>query len=57
MKKSSMRLLDSSLTEEALRWFRGLPDIHITSYEYFSKSFKNRWTTKKYNGMLLAQFN
>jgi hypothetical protein len=53
----AMKLLASSLTEEALRWFRGLPNNHITSYEYFSKLFKSRWTTKKDNGMLVAQFN
>jgi hypothetical protein len=53
-----MRLLASSLIEEALRWFIGLLDNHVTSYEDFSKLFKNRWTTKKDNGMkLVAQFN
>jgi hypothetical protein len=45
------------LTEHAQRWFRGLPDNHIASYEDFTKLFKNRWTTKKDNGMLVAQFN
>jgi hypothetical protein len=53
----AMRLLASSLTEDAQRWFRGIPDNHITSYEDFSKLFKNRWTTKKDNVMLVAQFN
>jgi hypothetical protein len=53
----SMRLLASSLTEDAWRWFRGIPDNCIASYEYFSKLFKNRWTMKKDNGMLVAQFN
>jgi hypothetical protein len=56
-KDVAIRLLASSLTEEALRWFRGLPDNHLTSYEYFSKLFKSKWTTKKDNGMLVAQFN
>jgi hypothetical protein len=53
----AMKLLASSLTEDAQRWFRGIPDNHIASYEDFSKLFKNRWTTKKDNGMLVAQFN
>jgi len=53
----AMRLLTSSLIEESLIWFRGLPDNHITSYEYFSKSFKRRWKMKKDNGILVAYFN
>ena len=53
----AMKLLASSLTEEALSWFRGLPDNHLTSYEDFAKLFKRRWTTKKDSGMLVAQFN
>jgi hypothetical protein len=53
----AMKLLASSLTEEALRWFRGLPDNHIASYEYVSKLFKSRWTTKKDNVMFVAQLN
>jgi hypothetical protein len=53
----SMRLLASYLTEHSERWFIGLPDNHITYYEDFTKLFKNIWTTKKYNGMLVAQFN
>jgi hypothetical protein len=53
----AMKLLASSLIEDAQRWFRGLPDNHIASYEDFSKLFKNRWTMKKDNGMLVAQFN
>jgi hypothetical protein len=36
------------------RWFKGL---HVTYYEDFSKLFKNRWTKKKDNKMLVAQFN
>jgi hypothetical protein len=52
-----MKLLASSLTKDAHRWFRGLPDNHIASYEDFSMLFKNRWTTKKDNGMLIVQFN
>jgi hypothetical protein len=51
----AMKLLASSLSEEALRWFRGLPDNHITSYEDFSKLFESRWKTKKDIGMLVAQ--
>jgi hypothetical protein len=53
----AMRLLASYLTEDAQRWFKRLPDNHIASYEDFSKLFKNIWTTKKDNGMLVAQFN
>jgi hypothetical protein len=43
----AIRLLASSLTKDAQRWFRGIPDNHVASYEYFSKLFKNIWTTKK----------
>jgi hypothetical protein len=32
-----MKLLASSLTKDAQRWFRGLPDNHIASYEDFAK--------------------
>jgi hypothetical protein len=53
----AMRLFDSSLTEEALDWFRGIPDNHLTSYEYFSNLFKRIWSTKKDGGTLVAQFN
>jgi hypothetical protein len=52
-----MRLLASYFTEDAQRWFRGLPNNHVASYEYFAKLFKKRWTMKKDNGMLVAQFN
>jgi hypothetical protein len=52
-----MRLLDSSLTKESLSWFRGLPENHLTSYGYFSKLFKSRWSMKKDSGMLVSQFN
>jgi hypothetical protein len=53
----AMRLLTSSLTKEALDWFRVLPNNHLTSYEYFSNLFKRRWSTKKEGGMLRSQFN
>jgi hypothetical protein len=56
-KDVAMRLLASSLTEEALDWFKGLLDNHLTSYEDFAKLFKNRWSTKKDGGMLVTQFN
>jgi hypothetical protein len=36
-----MRLFTSSLTEEALDWFKGLPDNHITTYDDFSNLFKS----------------
>jgi len=53
----AMKLLASSLTEDDQKWFRGLPDKHIASYEDFSKLFKNIWKTKKDHGMIVAQFN
>jgi hypothetical protein len=53
----AMKLFASSLTEEALDWFRGLPDNHLTSYEAFANLFKNRWSTKADGGTLGAQFN
>jgi hypothetical protein len=31
----AIKLFSSSLTEEALDWFRGLPDNHLTSYDDF----------------------
>jgi hypothetical protein len=42
----SMRLFASSLTEEALDWFRGLPVNHIMTYDVFSTLFKRRWSRK-----------
>jgi hypothetical protein len=53
----AMKLLATSLTEDAQRWFKGLPDNHLASYEYFTKLFKRRWETKKDSGMLMTQFN
>jgi hypothetical protein len=53
----AMRLLSMSLTEYAQRWFIGLPDDHLASYNDFAKLLTNRWSTKKDSGMLLAQFN
>jgi len=41
---ASMRLFSSSLTKEALEWFRGLPENHLTSYEDISNLFKRRWS-------------
>jgi hypothetical protein len=35
-------LFTSSLTEEALDWFKGLLDNHITTYDSFSTLFKSR---------------
>jgi hypothetical protein len=55
--RMAMKLFASSLTEEALDWFRGLPDNHLMSYEAFSNLFKSRWSTKIDGGMLGAQFN
>jgi hypothetical protein len=45
------------LTEEALDWFKGLPDNHITSYDAFSNLFKSRWSRKADGGTLGTQFN
>jgi hypothetical protein len=50
----SMTLLASYLTKYSQRWFKGIPNNHLACYEDFSKLFKNRWTTKKYNGILVA---
>jgi hypothetical protein len=43
----AMKLLATSLDEDAKKWFKGFPDNHLQSYEAFTKLFKNRWTTKK----------
>jgi hypothetical protein len=48
----AMRLFTSSLTEEALYWFRGLPDNHITTYDAFFSLFKSRWLRKEDGGTL-----
>jgi hypothetical protein len=53
----AMILFTSSLTEEALDWFRGLRDNHLTSYEASANLFKSRWSTKKDGGTLGAQFS
>jgi hypothetical protein len=53
----TMRLLATSLTEDAQRWFNGLPDNHLATYENFVKLFKGRWLVKKDNKMLMIQFN
>jgi hypothetical protein len=52
----AMRLFASSLTKEALDWFKGLPDNHITTYDAFSL-FKRRWSRKADGGTLGTQFN
>jgi hypothetical protein len=53
----AMRLFSSSLIEEALDWFKGLPDNHIMSYHAFSNLFKSRWS-KKIDGETLGnEFN
>jgi hypothetical protein len=53
----AMKLFVSSLTEEALEWFRGLPNNHLTSYETFSNLFQDRWSTTTNSETLGAQFN
>jgi hypothetical protein len=39
----AMRIFASSLTEEALDWFKGIPNNHITTYDAFSTLFKRKW--------------
>jgi hypothetical protein len=53
----AMKLFTSSLTEEALDWFKGLPDNHITTYDAFSTLFKSKWSRKEDGGTLATQFN
>ena len=53
----AMKLLATSLTEDAQRWFDNLPDNHLTTYEDFAKLFKIKWSLNKENGMLMNQFN
>jgi hypothetical protein len=53
----SMRLFASSLIEEALDWFKGLPNNHITNYDSFSTLFKGTWSRKADGGTLGTQFN
>jgi hypothetical protein len=53
----AMKLLASSLTEDAQRWFKGIPENNVASYEGFANLFKGRWTTKKEKRMLVTQFN
>jgi hypothetical protein len=53
----AMKLFTSSLTEEALDWFKGFPDNHITSYDVFSNLLKSRWSRKANGGTLGTQFN
>jgi hypothetical protein len=48
----AMRLFASSLTEEALDWFKRLLDNQITTYDAFSSLFKGRWSKKPNGGTL-----
>jgi len=48
-----MKLLSTSLTYNAQRWFKCLHDNHLPTYEYFVKLFKNIWETKKDSKMLM----
>ena len=50
----AMRLLDTSLSEDAQRWFKGLLGNHLASFEYFAKLFKRRWATNKDSRMLMT---
>jgi hypothetical protein len=42
-KDVAMKFLATSFTEYSQRWFDGLPNDHLTTYEDFSKSFISRW--------------
>jgi hypothetical protein len=53
----TMKLLAMSLNENAKKWYKGLPDNHLESYEAFANFFKGRWTKNKYSGMILMKFN
>jgi hypothetical protein len=37
----AMSLLAMSLTKDAHRWLRGLPNNHLASYDDFAKLLKN----------------
>jgi hypothetical protein len=52
-----MKIFTSSLTEEPLDWFKGLPYNYITTYDAFSTLFKSKWSRKVYGGTLATQFN
>jgi hypothetical protein len=52
-----MKFLETSLIVDSQRWFYGLPDNHLTTYEDFSKLFKSIWSLNKDSGMLITQFN
>jgi hypothetical protein len=56
-KDVAMRLFSSSLTEEVLVWFKGLPDNHIMTYDVFSTLSKIRWSRKVDGGTLGTRFN
>jgi hypothetical protein len=53
----AMRLFYSSLTEEALDWFRGLPDNHFTSYDVFFQLIQEEMVEKGRWWDTWAQFN
>jgi hypothetical protein len=46
----AIRLLAISLDEYSQRWFKGLPDNHLASYDNFDKSLTNRWSKNKDSG-------
>jgi hypothetical protein len=53
----AMRLLATSLTEDAQRWFDSLLDNHVITYEDFYKLSITRWSLKKHSEMIMNQFN
>jgi hypothetical protein len=56
-KDVAMRLFASSLIDEALDWFKGLPNNQIMTYDAFSTLFKSRWSEKEDGRTLGTQFN
>jgi hypothetical protein len=53
----AMKIFASSLTKEALDWFKGLPSNQVTTYDAFSTLFKSKWSRKVDGGKISTQFN
>jgi len=41
------KLFSQSLTREAKKWFKSLPNNSIPNYQGFEDLFRNRWEDKK----------
>ena len=52
-----MRLFAQSLSGEAKKWFRDLPDRSISTSEAFKTSFLEIWDDKKSPLQVLSQYN